>query len=125
MATKKTTTNTEKKTTKKAKSKIKYWNSGITGACTVFGNKFEYGRGNNKKSFIKYLTTISRLEDGEDTDYITQFFLNNFSYDMTEDRDYRYDSEGFIEIAIGTSRKGSFESVYNNKVKSLTQWLKS
>ena len=68
MATKKTTTNTGKKTTtKKAEPKIKYWNSGITGACTVFGNEFEYGRGKNKKSFIKYSTTISRLEDGEYT----------------------------------------------------------
>ena len=65
--TKKTTTNTGKKTTKKAEPKIKYWNSGITGACTVFGNEFEYGRGKNKKSFIKYSTTISRLEDGEYT----------------------------------------------------------
>ena len=68
MATKKTTTNTaKKKTTKKAEPKIKYWNSGISGACTVFGNEFEYGRGKNKKSFIKYSTTISRLEEGEYT----------------------------------------------------------
>lgn len=68
MATKKTTTNTAKKTTtKKAEPKIKYWNSGISGACTVFGNVFEYGRGKNKKSFIKYSTTIPRLEDGEYT----------------------------------------------------------
>lgn len=78
MATKNTTKNTTKKTTKKTEPKIKYWNSGITGACTVFGNEFEYGRGKNKKSFIKYSTSISRYEDEEYTNmYINVRFKKN------------------------------------------------
>ena len=109
------TKNTAKKSTKKAEPKIKYWNSGITGACTVFGNEFEYGRGKNKKSFIKYSTTIPRLEDGEYTNmYINvrfkkdeapgdegmfKIFIKNGFLSFSEDKE---DKEGhkYIDLVV-------------------------
>ena len=100
--TKKTTTNTTKKTTKKAEPKIKYWNSGITGACTVFGNEFEYGRGKNKKSFIKYSTTIPRLEDGE----YTNMYIN-----VKFKKDEAPGDEGMFKIFI----KNAFLSFSEDK----------
>ena len=109
------TKNTAKKSTKKAEPKIKYWNSGITGACTVFGNEFEYGRGKNKKSFTKYSTTNSRLEDGEYTNmYINvrfkkdeapgdegmfKIFIKNGFLSFSEDKE---DKEGhkYIDLVV-------------------------
>ena len=89
----------------------------------------------NFKEYFKSLSKIDDeesnnikwviLEDGDNTDYITQFFLNNFSCNMIEGKDYRYNSEGYIEIAIGTTRKGSFEDIYKNKIKHLLKWLKT
>ena len=105
--TKKTTKNTTKKTTNKTEPKTKYWNSGITGACTVFGNEVKYGKGKNKKSFIKYSTTISRYEDEEYTNmYINvrfkkdeapgdtgmfKIFIKNGFLSFSEDKEgYKY-----------------------------------
>jgi DNA polymerase-3 subunit alpha len=62
-------------------------------------------------------------ENQEMTEYATNFFVEHFSNEMEEDKDYKYDSEGYIKIALGTKRKGSFESVYNEKIKRLIQWI--
>lgn len=107
-----TTKKATKNTTKKAEPKIKYWNSGITGACTVFGNEFEYGRGINKKSFIKYSTIISRFEDGEYTNMyinvrfkkdeapgdagIFKIFIKNSFLSFSEDKDV----QKYVELVV-------------------------
>jgi len=49
--------------------------------------------------------------------------MEHFANDMQEDRDYKYDDEGFLLIALGTSRKGSFESIYKTKISQLNKWI--
>jgi len=56
-------------------------------------------------------------------EYANNFFLEHFANDMQEDRDYKYDDEGYLLIALGTSRKGSFESIYKNKIIQLNKWI--
>lgn len=68
---------------------------------------------------------VIKCEDDEMTDYTNNFFLEHFATDinMKEDKDYKYDEEGYIHIALGTSRRGSFDSIYSEKIKPLTDWI--
>jgi len=59
----------------------------------------------------------------EDTEYANNFFLENFANEMEENKDYKYDEEGYLLIALGTPRKGSFESIYKNKIAQLNKWI--
>lgn len=89
-------------------------------------------------NFRDYLLTMPKSQDvntkgitwykiktkyAEDTEYATNFFLEHFSNDMEENREYKFDNEGYILVALGTKRKGSFESVYTQKIQGLTEWL--
>lgn len=67
------------------------------------------------------------LSNGNDivTEHAINFFHEHFSAEMTEGRDYYYDEDGIIYVAMGTSRKGSFEDVYKQKIKPLTDWIKT
>lgn len=56
------------------------------------------------------------------TDYTTNYLMEHFG-ELVEDRDYYYDESGFIHLALGTSRKGSFEALHKDKLQPLTQWL--
>ena len=62
--------------------------------------------------------------DDETTDYTTNYLMNNFG-ELVEDRDYYFDELGYVHLALGTSRKGSFEALHKEKMKPLTQWLNS
>lgn len=64
-----------------------------------------------------------KIQCGEDTEYTTNFFLENFANDMTENVDYKYDDHGILYIAVKTKRKGSFESVYTEKIQPILDWL--
>jgi DNA polymerase-3 subunit alpha len=64
-----------------------------------------------------------KIQCGEDTEYTTNFFLENFANDMTENVDYRYDDQGILYIAVKTKRKGSFENVYTEKIQPILEWL--
>lgn len=61
----------------------------------------------------------------EMNDYTTNYFETHFMLDLTEDKDYRFDENGRVQIALGTKRKGSFEDIYTQKTKELADWLKS
>lgn len=77
-----------------------------------------------KDENVKTMSWVKiQCQDEIDTDYTISFFLENFSSVMQEDRDYRYDENGILWIAVGTSRKGSFDSVYAEKIQVLTDWL--
>ena len=92
-------------------------------ACINF-RKFISNLNKHKDKEVKSISW-SILECGEDTDYTTEFFLNNFANDMEEDRDYYYDENGIINVALGTKRKGSFDNIYNKKIEPLNKWLKT
>jgi DNA polymerase-3 subunit alpha len=66
---------------------------------------------------------IHESNNEEMTEYATSFFLEYFSSEMEEGKDYKYNEDGCILVALGTKRKGSFESVYIDKIKRLTTWL--
>lgn len=90
-------------------------------------------------NFREYLTTMEKKRDektktimwhkiqdkhNEDyTDYANNFFMEHFANEMEENKDYKYDEEGYLWIALGTSRKGSFEYVYKNKTAQLSKWI--
>jgi len=90
-------------------------------------------------NFREYLTNMKKIQDEqtksiiwyklydefneENIEYANNFFLEHFANDMQEDRDYKYDDEGYLLIALGTSRKGSFESIYKNKIIQLNKWI--
>ena len=59
----------------------------------------------------------------EDTEYANNFFMENFANEMEENKDYKYDEEGYLLIALGTPRKGSFEFVYRSKIAQLNKWI--
>lgn len=61
----------------------------------------------------------------EMNDYTTNYFESHFMLDLVEDRDYRFNEYGQIEVALGTKRKGSFEDVYSKKTKDLVEWFNS
>ena len=67
------------------------------------------------------------LRDGDVVyeERLVNFFLDNFSSLLTEDKDYRYNSNGEIEVLLGTSRKGSFEKVVKDKIEPLMNYLKT
>ena len=62
--------------------------------------------------------------DDETTDYTINYLMNHFG-ELVEDRDYYFDELGYVHLALGTSRKGSFEALHKEKMKPLTQWLNS
>lgn len=90
----------------------------------------------NFKEFIKTLPKhkdetsktitwyVIDCDDEEMTEYTTNYLLSNFG-ELVEDRDYYYDEQGYVHLALGTSRKGSFEALHKEKMKPLTQWLNS
>ena len=63
--------------------------------------------------------------DNKTTDYAINFFNEHFACDMEEGKDYKIDENGDILIAMGTTRKGSFAEVYNNKISKFDNWLNS
>lgn len=88
--------------------------------------------------FREYIKTLTKKKDEEtktikwhclkgDTDFVTEhtnkFFMDSFAFEMEEDKDYKYDEEGNMWIALGTVRKGSFEDIYKTKVEKLMSWL--
>ena len=75
----------------------------------------------NTKSITWYVLDCG---DEEMTDYTTNYFFNNFS-ELQENRDYFYDEYGYVHVALGTTRKGSFEAMVKQKIKPLTDWLNS
>ena len=88
----------------------------------------------NFKEFIKTLPKhkdetsktitwyVIDCENDEMTDYTTNYLMEHFG-ELVEDRDYYYDESGFVHLALGTSRKGSFEALHKDKLQPLTQWL--
>jgi len=88
-------------------------------------------------NFREYITSMDKIKDkqtktitwykikdnDENTEHANSFFMEHFANDMQEDRDYKYDDEGFLLIALGTSRKGSFESIYKTKISQLNKWI--
>lgn len=90
-------------------------------------------------NFKKYIQTLPKYQDEssksivwhvincgdhEMTEYSNNFFFNNFG-ELQEGRDYFYDEEGYVNVALKTTRKGSFEDVLKQKTKPFTQWLNS
>lgn len=88
--------------------------------------------------FREYIKTLKKKQDKEiksikwyclkgENDFVTEhtnkFFLDTFAFDMEEDKEYKYDEEGNIWVALGTTRKGSFEDIYKKKVENLMEWL--
>ena len=66
------------------------------------------------------------IKDNEElTAYTVNFFNEHFINEMTENKDYKYDNNGNLLVALGTQRKGSFEEVYKNKIKELNEWLET
>lgn len=59
----------------------------------------------------------------DDMEYVTNYLEENFLDRMEEDKGYRYNDEGIIEIAIYTNRKGSFENAYNELMDEFKTWL--
>ena len=90
-------------------------------------------------NFREYLMSMKKVQDEQsktiiwfkihdeynedDTDHANNFFMEHFANEMEENRDYKYDDEGYLLVALGTSRKGSFESVYKNKIAQLSKWI--
>jgi DNA polymerase-3 subunit alpha len=58
-------------------------------------------------------------------EYTINFFNENFISEMEENNGYRYDDNGNILIAMGTSRNGSFEKIYKSKLLEFEKWLNS
>lgn len=79
----------------------------------------------NEKQSIKWY--VLKGEDEEETDYITNFFMEHFEYLMQEgeDKGYIYNNEGLVCIALGTSRKYSFKKAYDELMKPFFKWYKS
>lgn len=90
-------------------------------------------------NFREYLMTMSKKQDEktktvmwykiydkdneEDIEYANSFFMEHFANEMEEGKDYKYDEEGYLLIALGTPRKGSFEFVYGSKITQLNKWI--
>ncbi len=101
---------------------------------TEFENEIKF------HNFRKYLLDNSKIQDentksikwhclsnGESqmNDYATNFFLEYFANEMTEDKDYHYDDDGIIYVAMGTNRQGSFDNIYKDKMNGFMKWLQS
>lgn len=105
----------------------------------VPSNLKEYLRFYNFNKYIKSLPTVQDKKsksvrwikfdcgNDEDTEYTTNFLLENFAYDMQEgeDKGYYTDEYGFVNVAIGTSKIGSYNKAYNMKMKPFFDWYKS
>lgn len=91
-------------------------------------------------NFKNYLNTLPKKEkekatkiqwitidcgDSEVTEYTLNFLNEHFMNDMEEEKGYKYSEEGLLKIAIGTSRKGSFENAYNKYMDIFKEWLNS
>ena len=76
----------------------------------------------NSKS-IKWHT----IDTGDEAfnDYATQYFTTHFEVSLVENRDYRYNEAGRLQIALGTKRKRSFEDIHAKATETLMNWLKS
>lgn len=77
----------------------------------------------NKKSNILWYNL--QENECEYQEYVEDFFNEFFSSDMTEGKDYRYEDDGTLSIAMNTKRKGSFEWKYNQLMKDFNKWLTS
>lgn len=64
-------------------------------------------------------------ENEEDTDYDKDFFYEFFAEQMEEGKDYFLDKDGIINVLIGTKRKGSFDSILADRLKKLTDYMKT
>ena len=62
--------------------------------------------------------------DIEYQERLINFFEDNFMAEMTEGRDYQYDENGDLEVAL-SSRKGSIQDIYKIKTKPMQDYLKS
>lgn len=79
-----------------------------------------------KHETSKNMKWIKIQEDNaEDTEYDKEFFYEFFAEDMEEGRDYFVDNEGVVNVLIGTKRKGSFESIVQDKLIKLTDYMKT
>jgi DNA polymerase-3 subunit alpha len=90
-------------------------------------------------NFREYLLTMNKISDENskgilwyklydenneaNTEYANNFFMEHFSNDMDENKDYKFDDEGYLLIALGTKRKGSFENIYSEKISNLIKWI--
>lgn len=77
----------------------------------------------DKKSNIKW--HLIKDNNDELTDYATNFFKEHFIEFMSEGKDYCYNEDGVIAVALNTKRKDSFEDVYNRLMKPFFEWLYS
>lgn len=57
-------------------------------------------------------------------EYSHDFFNEYFITELNENRDYRYNEDGDVLVALGTIRKGSFMNIYNQKIQRFLTWLK-
>jgi DNA polymerase-3 subunit alpha len=67
------------------------------------------------------------LDNGNNSllDYSINFFMEQFACEMQENKDYKYDEQGNIWVAMGTNRKGSFNDIYKSKMARFEKWLNS
>lgn len=79
---------------------------------------------NDEKSKKMKWITID-CGDNDTTEYTMNFLDEHFMAEMEEEKGYRYNDEGQLQILLGTSRKGSFEKAYENKMEEFKQWLNS
>lgn len=75
----------------------------------------------NSKTITWY--KIYEPNNADLTDYANNFFIEYFANEMEENKDYKYNEDGLILVALGTKRKGSFESIFIDKIKGLTKWI--
>ena len=68
---------------KENKEELKNWSSGLEGKCRIFANEIEYGKGKNKKSFMKFQTSIS--SKNEDDEYVNMYVDVQFKKDENPD----------------------------------------
>ena len=66
---------------------------------------------------------ILRDNDKQFEERLIRFFEENIQTELIENKDYKYNSMGEIEILLGTSRKGSFESVIKNKIEPMMKYI--
>ncbi|WP_291626125.1 PHP domain-containing protein [Clostridium sp.] len=79
-------------------------------------------RQDEKVKSIKWAKLVD--SDIEYQEKLIQFFEENFMSEMQEGRDYQYDENGDLEVAL-CSRKGSIQDLYKVKTKPMQDYLKS
>lgn len=80
-----------------------------------------FTKDDNSKS-IKWYRICGDLDE---TEYAKGFLEDYFIDDMEEDKGYRYNDKGELEIALGTTREGSFDKVYNSYMNEFKVWMNS